>query len=124
MDADDIRQLPRDRAIECYRTRFWERYQYDQIGDQSIGTKVFDLCVNTGARQAHLCTQRALLACSIAVVEDGVLGPLTFAAINRAPPLAMLAALRSEAASFYRVLTTQKPELTPFLAGWLRRAYA
>lgn len=123
-DADDIRLLPRVKAIKLYRRYFWDQWGYEKISDQHVATKVFDLCVNMGSRQAHLLTQRALRAVGWPVTEDGILGPVTLARINASRGSELLPALRSEAAGFYRLLAFTKSELREFLNGWLRRAYA
>lgn len=116
---DEIRNLTRDEAIELYRRHFWERYGYGRLPDVSIATKVFDLSVNMGPRGAHVCLQRALRAAGEPVFEDGILGPKTLAAVHRARSDVLLAALRSEAAGYYR--NRRRPK---YIAGWLNRAYS
>ena len=116
---DDIRKLTRAAAIELYRRHFWERYGYGRLPDMSIATKVFDLSVNMGPRSAHKCLQRALRAAGERVDEDGALGPQTVAAVHQAAPGGILAALRSEAAGYYR--NRRRPK---YIAGWLNRAYS
>jgi lysozyme family protein len=59
----------------------------------------------------------------MALADDGVLGPASRAAIRDALQLPLLAALRSEAAGFYRGLVAAKPAFKRFEAGWLNRAY-
>lgn len=124
LDADDIRLMPRETAIKIYRERIWDRFGYAQIAGQELATKVFDLAVNMGAAQSHKCLQRACWAAGAAIDDDGILGPVTLAAANKLPPAAVLAALRSEAAGFYRLLAATRPSLAVFLTGWLRRAYS
>ncbi|NDB82875.1 MAG: hypothetical protein EB127_09060, partial [Alphaproteobacteria bacterium] len=58
------------------------------------------------------------------ILEDGILGPMTLAAINKADLTDLLAALKSEAAGYYRTLAATKPKRAKFLKGWLKRAYA
>lgn len=123
VDADDIRKLSRDEAANLYRKHFWSPL-YEQISSQDIATKVFDLRVNAGANQAHIVLQRACKAAGAPIEEDGLIGQGTVAAVNKSNPLAVLAAFRSEQASFYRVLVAQKPSFSPFINGWLVRAYA
>ena len=88
-----------------------------------MAIKVFDLAVNVGHRQAVKLLQRALRACGATVADDGVLGPLTRQAVQVAQPDLLVAALRSEAAGFYRALAQKKPENEKFLKGWLNRCY-
>jgi len=121
---EDIPNLTEARAREIYRVFWWDRYEYWRLEDQKIATKVFDLSVNTGPSQAHKLLQRAVRASTGHVLrDDGILGPVTLSAANMAPTAPLLAALRSEAAGFYRVLVAQRPTQGRFIGGWLRRAY-
>ncbi|PZM88633.1 MAG: peptidoglycan-binding protein [Actinobacteria bacterium] len=122
----DIANLTREQAIEIYRRDWWDRYGYDRIKSLDVAAKVFDLAVNMGPAAAHKCLQQALHACGQRhVTIDGVLGPQTIEAANNVRPRAMLlAALRAEAAAYYRQLVEQRPELKRFEQGWLNRAYA
>ena len=122
----DIRNLTREQAIEIYRQDWWDRYGYDRIRSLDVAAKVFDLAVNMGAPAAHRCLQRALHACGQRhVAVDGILGPQTIGAANDVKPrAALLAALRAEAAAYYRGLVERRPELKRYENGWLNRAYA
>ena len=93
------------------------------VSDKNIATQVFDLSVNLGIRAATIVLQRALRAGGINVFEDGLIGPETLsgASILEAPIL--LAAIKAEAAGYYRTLAAQKPALQRYLNGWLNRAY-
>lgn len=124
MDADDMRALTKDKAIALYKERFWDRYKYDRIPDQALATKVFDMCVVSGSNQAHRCLQRALRACGWVIKDDGDYGPKTQQCLVSTPSFPILTAFRSEAASFFRMLVTIKPNLREFENGWLRRAYS
>jgi lysozyme family protein len=127
LDGIGDNRHPRDLTIEdarqLYLKHFWEANGYDKIADPILAGKVFDLAVNMGPRQAHILLQRALRASSRPVAEDGKLGPLTLAAVNAAQPMCLLAALRSEAAGFYRTLAATKG-MDRFLRGWVGRGYA
>jgi lysozyme family protein len=125
IDAEDIKQLPRERAIEMYREHWWKKYRYYRIENQEVATKIFDLSVNMGPSEAHKVLQRALHAVGMRYVEvDGVIGPQTIGAVNQAAPAALLAAVRAEAAAFYRARVASNPKLEQFQRGWLNRAYA
>ena len=94
----------------------------------AIGAKLFDLAVNMGGEAAVRCLQRALRACGADPGEDGVPGAGTRAAAAAANVIALIAAVRAEAAGHYRLVAQtryreQSGAADQFLKGWLRRAY-
>ena len=113
------RDLFREQAIAIYHEAFWNEYRFELL-PEPIAVKLFSFLVNAGPDPAFRILQRALRACLVEVEEDGVLGPLTRAAVGRAPSTdCLLAALRSEMAGFYRDLDRPR-----FERGWLNRAYS
>ena len=94
----------------------------------AAAAKTFDLAVNIGSTHAIKCLQRALRACGHHVSEDGSLGAETALAATHADGAALISALRSEAASYYRVTAAlsrgrRANADREFLTGWLNRAY-
>lgn len=119
MDSQAIQTRLRKIAIRLYRWYWWRPFQYENIHDQALATKVFDLAVNMTSQPAHRCLQRAVRAAKgDCLVEDGLLGSLSFAAINAVDPSRLLMAYQREAAEFYYSL--QQPR---YLKGWLKRVY-
>lgn len=120
IDRSDILQLQREEAIALYRRYWWEPYGYEAIEHQCVATKIFDLTVNMGSFASHRCAQRAVRAAGGGcLVEDGLLGKKSLTAINTLDAFPLLVAIRSEAASYYRLLHQPRYE-----KGWLNRAYA
>lgn len=120
IDGKDIRLMSKDQASHLYEEYWWKKYGYGKIKSQIIATKMLDIAINMGHRQATIAIQRAIRATSgTKIEEDGLLGPETIDAINKCDDKILLAAFRSEAASIYRSIATPK-----YLAGWLNRAYA
>jgi len=123
VDVADIKNMSAADAIKMYHLHWWSKYQYDTL-PAKIAPKIFDLAVNMGAKQAHKLLQRACRAAGADLAEDGIIGPQTRFVIQGLDQWALLTALRSEAAGFYRVLIAQKPKFKKYQNGWLRRAYA
>jgi lysozyme family protein len=119
----DIKNLTRDKARQIYFCDFWLKGKYEQINDETIAVKLFDLAVNMGIVQANKLIQRSLRSTGVNVVEDGVVGQITLTAINSADSTDLLAALKSEAAGYYRLLAGINPSQQAFITGWLNRAY-
>lgn len=135
LTAADLRSLTPEDAMAYYYRHWWMRYGYDRIKDVLVATKTFDLAVNMGSVQAHKLLQRGLRACGVpGVVDDGVIGPITLAAVASVDARVLLAAVRGEAAGWYRALVYRRqearrrdgslPDYYPYLAGWLNRAYS
>jgi lysozyme family protein len=120
----NVRQLTRVQAVDIYFRDFWAKYRLDRL-PPLIGAKVLDIGVNTGMAMAIKFLHQALHACGAAeLAEDGQLGDQTVALCHQFPELAVLAAMRSETAGYYRSLAGSHHALIGFLHGWLRRAYA
>jgi lysozyme family protein len=111
-------------AREIYRSDYWRAIHGDEIRDQSIATKLLDMAVNMGIRQAIVLCQRALNALGLQLREDGVIGSRTLAAINYADASLLSAYLRECCAAFYQHLAAVRPEAQQYLHGWLLRARA
>lgn len=73
----DIHSLTLADAKTIYRRDFWDRAQCDKL-HPDLAFDLFDGAVNSGIGQAIRWLQRA-----VGVADDGVVGPLTLASINR-----------------------------------------
>jgi lysozyme family protein len=120
----EIKKLTRDQAKQIYFVDFRMKAECESIDDENIASKLLDLAVHAGIPQGVRLMQRALRATGERVDEDGIIGPATLAAVNKADPTALSAALKSEAAGYYRLLAILKPSQQRFLEGWINRAYS
>ena len=123
----DIAALTRDAAVKIYWGEWWLKFGFARL-PTAAAAKTFDLAVNIGSTHAIVCLQRALRACGHRVSEDGALGAETALAATHADGAALISALRSEAASYYRVTAAlsrgrRANADREFLNGWLNRAY-
>ena len=119
-----IVSLTKPQAIDIYKELYWDKLKLDKILTQSIANKILDVSVNLGLRWGVIVLQRAIRsAAGLALVEDGILGPKTLEAVNLAPAATLLAAYRSEQASYYRCVVNSNHSQECFFKGWLNRAY-
>ena len=119
-----IANLSIDDAKQIYYEDYWKPQNYDKIVDLDIATKVFDLAVNMGPSQANSLLQKALHAAGERVQIDGIIGPQTIGATDKANNDMLIGALRAEAANYYRNLIKENKKLEKFIDGWLNRAYS
>ena len=107
----NMRTMTREQAIEIYRKAFWERYQADKMPD-AVAFQFFDACVNHGYGNAARMLQRAA-----GVADDGVIGAVSLAAINKLPENDLLLRFNAERIVFYTKLSA----FPSFGKGWVRR---
>lgn len=121
--ALNIKELTLEDAKKIYYRDFWEKGRCEEISSDLVAMQLFDLSVNLGNRAAVIVVQRGLRSVGINVQEDGLMGPQTLSALKKSEPRCLLAAIKSEAAGYYRMIARNRPEQENFLNGWLNRAY-
>lgn len=110
----DIKNLTREVAVEIYRRDFWDRVQGDKLPRQ-FAFQALDAAVNHGIGNAVRWIQR-----SAGVADDGIIGPLTLAAVGRADPADLVLRFNAERLRFYSKLAT----FDAFGRGWVNRVAA
>ncbi len=78
---ENIRDLTIERAKLIYLKDYWQPAMCHRM-PAAVAIEVFDAAINCGVGQAIRFLQRAL-----GVADDGVVGPVTIAAINSAPSI-------------------------------------
>ena len=110
----DIRSLTRDEAVTIYKRDFWDRVQGEKL-PRAFAFQALDAAVNHGIGNAVRWMQRAAN-----VADDGVIGPMTLAAVGRADPADLVLRLNAERLRFYAKLST----FDAFGRGWINRVAA
>jgi lysozyme family protein len=114
-----IDDLTRDEAVRIYRALYW---RYDNVDSQRIATKLFDVGVNAGLTAAVAVAQAALVFVGVPVTVDGLWGPQTLGALNRADEDRLFSAMVLYQADYYVDITMNRPQNLSFIRGWLIRA--
>jgi lysozyme family protein len=125
IDIVDIRLMTVEEATKIYQLEWWDKYRYDRIRSDSIAFRLLDQAVLSGPTPAHRVLQRAantILSNDLTV--DGVLGPMSIAAINSICETDNGAYLletqhKLEAIAFYRSLNNPV-----YIRGWINRVTA
>lgn len=107
----DIANLTLEQAQDIYQRDYWKRARCDEL-PPAIAFLVFDCAVNSGIGQATRFLQRAL-----GVADDGQIGPMTLAAVNRVDAEALASRFLGQRLDFMTRLTTWDV----FGKGWARR---
>lgn len=111
VDKADVRNLSDAAVSKLYRAKFWNACECDKL-PSGLDLMVFDLSVNSGPTRARRMLQQAL-----GVTVDGVLGPKTLDAAQRADTRYTIEQMRMLRERFYRSLA----DFQHFGNGWLRR---
>lgn len=109
--SGNMRAMTRVQAIEIYRAAFWLRYRCAEM-PPGVAFQFFDACINHGYGNAARMLQRAA-----GVTDDGVIGNISLAAINKLPENDLLLRFNAERLRFYTRLST----FASFGKGWVRR---
>lgn len=123
IDINDIKKLPKEKALEIYKQVFWNPFAYWDYPARTA-LKMFDMGVNMGNAQAHKLIQRACNRFDgIKLKEDGVLGPTTKARILQLAKTEaqFLASIRVVQKAFYDSIILRNPKLAVFRKGWMNR---
>jgi len=107
----DMRDLPLDVAKVIYRTDYWQAVRADDL-PEALRYAVFDGAVNSGVGQSVRWLQRAA-----GVADDGVIGPVTLAAVRAGNAGHIKSQMIGERLRFLANLSTWGS----FGRGWSRR---
>lgn len=106
-----MRAMTREQAYKIYYSAFWLRYQCDKM-PEAVAYQFFDAAVNHGLGNASRMLQRA-----VGVVDDGVIGNMTIAAIKKMAISDVIMRLNAERLEFYCKLGS----FATFGKGWVHR---
>lgn len=107
----DIRNLTLDDAKAIYWEDWWLKIGADVL-PTALSYQMWQFAVNAGMGNARRCLQRAA-----GVVDDGLVGPLTIAAVRRMDVNDLLMRYNSFVIDHYTSLSTW----TTYGRGWARR---
>ncbi|GBE44828.1 putative Peptidoglycan domain protein [bacterium BMS3Bbin10] len=111
LPKSEVRALKRREVAQIYRARYWDAVSGDKL-PSGVDYAVFDYAVNSGVARAAKALQRVAGARA-----DGIVGPLTLAAVARHHPKTIIRRLIARRRSFLQRLRTWKT----FGRGWTAR---
>jgi lysozyme family protein len=107
----DMRVFPLDLAKKIAKASYWDVVHADEV-PAAVRFDLFDTAYNSGPVQAAKLMQRAL-----GVKDDGVLGPVTLAAMRAADGFRLMCRFNGERLDFLNDL----PQWPSFSRGWTQR---
>ena len=118
----DIKALSKQDAIAIYYRDWWLPNRYEEIVNEELAAKVFDLAVNMGAWRTNKLLQRSvnITQNNLCLIVDGIIGNKTLKAVNSHHlPQYLLAVLKLEAIEYYLKLNNSN-----YMNGWVARVLA
>jgi lysozyme family protein len=110
-----IQTLTRAQAIEYYKQHFWP-ILYNDIKSQAVGSKLFDMGVLFGLKEAIELIQQATM-----VEMTGEFGPYTLSVMNKMTDTVLLQIYENRLRQHAQNVVAAKPQTAKFLQGWLNR---
>lgn len=114
--VQDVQALTIEEARAIYRHDYIERPGFLRIPDERLRALLVDWGVHSGPQTAIRALQRVL-----GVRPDGVLGPVTLAALKTRPAADVYAVVLRWRGLWLADLLQRDPQQRAFAAGWLRR---
>jgi lysozyme family protein len=125
---ESVADISWNMAVPLYRALYWDTCRCSELLDDALAARVFDFAVNSGTGRAVKSLQQAFNRIKPdewnELKEDGVIGPITVQAINRASSkyeAAMLASYNYSRAKFFESIVQNNPSQRRFLRGWFQR---
>jgi lysozyme family protein len=110
LPTQTVRDIDASEVAGIYRAQYWDAIRGDDL-PAGVDYAAFDLAVNSGVNRPARFLQAAA-----GVVQDGVIGPATLAAVSR-DPKHIITALMDKRLAFLRSLNT----FDHFGKGWTAR---
>ena len=102
-----------------YKEAYWDRMQLDEVASQLKANEIFIFGVNIGIKPAVRVTQQL-----VGVVNDGIVGEQTLAAINRYDEARFDKEFDRAELRYYNKLIENNPKFRVYANGWRNRALA
>ena len=106
-----VRNLTREQAKFCYRVAYWNPIRGDEL-PSAFAFQLLDAYVNHSPETVIRWAQKAA-----GVADDGIIGPVTLAALRKADPADLVLKFISQRLNYYTLLSTWPT----FGKGWTRR---
>lgn len=116
----DIKNLSFEGALFIYERDYWNK-SYEKLDSTKLLFKLYDMGVLTGKKNAVKILQKSINSAGKLVLVDGIIGPITIAAINSLDPDLLYDAYLGRLESYFKRISFLRPKNKKYLKGWLAR---
>lgn len=109
--ANDLRHISDAQVAKVYQRQYWDKVRGDDLPN-GIDYATFDFAVNSGPARARKYLQRAA-----GVAQDGIIGPVTLAAVRGMDPVTLIESLCASRMAFLKRIKSWPV----FGEGWTKR---
>lgn len=110
-----LKNLTKEEWTEILKSMYWDRWQGDKIGSQSVANILVDWVWASGTHGIKI------PQCLLGVTVDGIVGPKTLEAINRQNPRELFDRIKIARFDFIEDICRQRPTNNKFKRGWMNR---
>lgn len=110
----DVKRMTHEQYSLVLR-RYWDRWKADEIHDQQVADLLVDWVYHSGVWGIKIPQD------ILGVTTDGIVGPVTIAAVNRQDPREFHAKVWERRKRFLHGIVAARPVQQRFLKGWLNR---
>lgn len=119
IDVEDLKLITDDDVLNrVLKPHYWDRWKADQIKSQPVANILVDWVWGSGVHGIKI-PQRLL-----GLKDDGIVGPLTLAAVNNADPRKLFDDIKKERKAFLNRIVERDPSQKRYIKGWLNRLNA
>lgn len=111
----DLKNIPFDHWLRIFTENFWNRCRASEINVRPLAWMIVDWVWHSGPKVLKR-IQKIL-----GVKADGIVGPVTVAAVNAADPALLFERLHKSRVSYVSECCAARPANRVFRTGWLRR---
>lgn len=115
-------------VLDFYKKNYWDVNRLDEILNQRLAEKLYDVGVNMGIKKAALILQEGLNLSNNngrayrEITEDGIVGPVTLSLANKHPnPKTLYRVIQALQGERYLNIMRNKPSQETFANSWFSR---
>lgn len=116
--VERLKAITKDTVEDILKTMYWDKWKADDIKSQPVANMLVDWVWASGGNGIKL-PQRLL-----GLKQDGIVGPITLAAVNEADPRKLFNDIKKEREAFLNRIVERDPSQKRFIKGWLNRLNA